>query len=377
MRIVYCINNTWYAGGMTRVLSNKVNYFASKGYDVTIITTDQIGKESNYLIHPAVKHIDLNINYLYDDKKSFVKRLLALPISYIDHYNRLNKRLSAIEADVVIGMFTKDVYLLPFLKDKSAKILEIHSTRYTWLRNRLNRGLIGKFQNWLDSFIVKKYDRFVVLTNEDLKNWSELSNVQVIANANTFITDKVSYLENKVAIAVGRYDQGKNFSQMIDVWAKVCVKHPDWKLKIIGDGSLRDVLEAKVEDCGFSNNIELSFPTNKIMEAYLDSSLLLMTSLYEGLPMVLLEGQSCGLPLISYSCPCGPRDIITHGENGYLVEVGDVEGMAKYIIQLIENPELRSKMSRNAKLNSMKFSEEKIMEQWINLFEDLSLKGRK
>lgn len=103
----------------------------------------------------------------------------------------------------------------------------------------------------------------------------------------------------------------------------------------------------------------------------LQSSVFVLTSRYEGLGMVLLEAQSCGVPLVSYACKCGPKDIITNGENGFLVNVGDLEELANRIIQLIQNEDLRKCMGKSAKKHSEKFSEEKIMEQWKTVFMQL------
>ena len=97
-----------------------------------------------------------------------------------------------------------------------------------------------------------------------------------------------------------------------------------------------------------------------------------MGSRTEGLGLVLLEASACGLPLISYDCPSGPREIVTDGENGYLIpHVGDIDAMAEKICLLIENAELRKQMGEKAKLMVDKFSPLRIKEQWINLFDSI------
>lgn len=103
-------------------------------------------------------------------------------------------------------------------------------------------------------------------------------------------------------------------------------------------------------------------------EAYLQSSIATLSSRYEGLPMVLLEAQAAGLPIVSFACKCGPRDIIKDGENGFLVNEGEVKELASSLLKVIQNTPLRKNMGEAAYQNSEKFAEEKIMQQWNHLF---------
>jgi glycosyltransferase involved in cell wall biosynthesis len=178
-------------------------------------------------------------------------------------------------------------------------------------------------------------------------------------------------LENKQVIAVGRYDYQKGFDRLIESWRMVYERFPDWKLKITGDGELRNELELLIDKYHLSDVIELKKSASDILEEYLNASVLVMSSRYEGLPMVLLEAMSVGLPMVAFECKCGPKDVIADGENGFLVPEGDVQVLAERIIQLIENPFLRKKMGQAAKIKSGRYAEPTIMEQWIKLFDNL------
>src|SRR5690606_878761 len=144
------------------------------------------------------------------------------------------------------------------------------------------------------------------------------------------------------------------------VWDLVFKAHPDWSLAIFGQGPEKAALQSLIEQLGLQAVVHLHEPIKAIDQEYLSSSVLALTSRYEGLPMVMLEGQACGLPMVAYACKCGPRDIIHHGENGFLVSPGDREGFAKRLIQLIGDTELRKRMGRKARAFSSEFSEENI-----------------
>lgn len=368
MKIVYCILNTWYAGGLTRVLANKANYLAEHGYEVSVITTDQFGKEHYYPMSEKIKFIDLNIAYVGYDALPLYKKLTGVPMKLFQHKQKLAQILKEIKPDVVISLFGKEMFFLPYIQDGSKKIIEAHSSRFTWLDWRRKRGLSGKIQNWLDLFFVRKFDRLIVLTHEDKPDWGALGHIQVIPNANTFQPEESSFLENKIVLASGRYGYQKNFEDLIRAWKIVHRVCPEWQLNIRGNGL--ELLSPLIQELNLTSCISFG-ASNDMLSECLQSSVFVLTSRYEGLGMVLLEAQSCGVPLVSYACKCGPKDIITNGENGFLVNVGDLEELANRIIQLIQNEDLRKCMGKSAKKHSEKFSEEKIMEQWKTVFMQL------
>ncbi|MCT3700286.1 glycosyltransferase family 4 protein [Elizabethkingia anophelis] len=374
MKIVYSILGTYNSGGMERVLANKANYLAELGYDITIITTDQRERSPYFQLDPRIKNVDLGINYTDNNNKGLLQKLLSYPRKQKMHRQKLQNILIELKADIVISMFDNDASFMYKIKDGSKKILEIHFSRF----KRLQYGKKGvwKIVNLLrsnaDLKLVKQYDRFVVLTHEDKSYWGNLTNIEVIPNANSFALSKQADLESKRVIAVGRYDYQKGFDELINIWKEVYAKHPDWILNIFGHGPLKNELQNQINRLDLKENVYLREPVKDIEKEYLNSSIVVMTSRYEGLPMALLEGQACGLPLVSYVCKCGPKDIIKHNENGFLIEKGDQSKMAHKIIKLIENKELRLKMGENALKASDCFSEENVMKKWIHLFNNLN-----
>ncbi|MVZ60981.1 glycosyltransferase family 4 protein [Sphingobacterium humi] len=374
MKIVYCISGIFNSGGMERVLANKANYLQKHGYEIVIITTDQRNRNTFFSFDPQIKHIDLDINYDLNNNKSLLSKVWSYPSKQRLHKKKLEAALKELKADVVISMFDHDVSFLHSISDGSEKLLEIHFSRFKRIQYGRKGfwGAIDRYRSKQDAITAAKYKKFVVLTQEDKKLWGNMKNMEVIPNANSFESDIVSNLQQKHAIAVGRFDYQKGFDELIDTWKIVNLSHPDWVLDIYGHGPLLQSYIQRIKAYGLENVIILHEPVKDIRNAYLNKSMVVMTSRYEGFGMVLIEAQVCGLPLLAYACKCGPRDIIEEGKNGMLFPVGDINGLAKGIISLIENKELRKTMGKEAKLMASNFSEDKVMHLWMKLFDGLS-----
>lgn len=367
MKIVYCIPAMANSGGMERVLSCKANYLVSLGHEVHIITSDQMGRSVFFPLDPRIQLHDLGINHEVTNG-SLWRKILQFPLKRWRHEKALRALLFKLRADVVISMFGLESSFLPRIEDGSRKILEYHFSKLKRLQyNR--KGLWRKLDLWYtkqDEQIVLLYDDFVVLTEEDRQLWGDLPNIHVIPNPLPFESDEVSICEAKRIIAAGRYNYQKNFEELIEIWAQIAPQHPDWRLDIYGDGEERTNLQRQI-DQGTVPNICLQRPTKDMPHVYLQSSLYVMTSHYEGLPMVLLEAQTMGLPIVSYACQCGPRDIITHGEDGYIIEPHDRDSFCQALLRLMKDEELRKRMGVKAKVASKRYTLESVMAQWIKL----------
>ena len=379
MKIVYCIAGTYNSGGMERVLANKANFLGAHGHEVTIITTDQRGQRPFFPMDERIVYFDLDVNYEENNGKSFFNKLRKYPFKIWRHKKRLAKLLNDIHADIVVSMFCNDAFILPFIHDGSKKVLEVHFSRFKCLQYE-RKGiwkLVDKYRNSREIRIASRYNRFVVLTHEDLKYWGNLSNINVIPNARTFVCDKPAELNNKVVLAVGRYDFQKDFERLIDAWAMIGMKIKGWKLEIIGDGAQRNAMLQQIEKLGLTDNVELKkVPALQMRDLYANASIYALSSRFEGLPMVLLEAQSAGLPIVSFACKCGPKDLIEDGVNGFLIEEGDTAGLAKGILRLMEDEALRKKMGAASYQNSEKYAEDTVMIQWMDLFNDLIKESR-
>lgn len=374
MKIIYCIACTCHSGGMERVLTNKANYLARHGYEIVVVTTDQRGKQPFFPLEPSIHSIDLGINYDENNGKSFLNKLLHYPVKQALHRKRLKAVLMKERPDVTVSMFNNDAGFIPGIKDGSAKVLEIHFSKFKRLQYG-RKGLWKLADRWRskqDEKTVRKFDRFVVLTEEDKAYWGNLPNIMVIPNAISGIPAGTALLENKRVIAVGRYTYQKGFERLVDAWHLLASRFPDWKLDIIGDGEERPLLEQRIRSYGLERQVTLTRPTQEIGKVYQEASILASSSRYEGLPMVLLEAQAFGLPIVAFQCKCGPKDIVSDGINGYLVPEGDIAGMTQRLETLMKNEALRKRMGLKAKESALRFNEETIMKKWMNTFQTLA-----
>ena len=167
---------------------------------------------------------------------------------------------------------------------------------------------------------------------------------------------------------MGRISYQKGFDLLFKIWSILNKKHTDCKLWIYGSGELQDALELLISKLHLTKTIKIFSPTKQIGSIYLQGSILLMSSRYEGLPMVLLEAHSYGLPVVSFECKCGPKDVIQDGINGFLIPNNNLELFADKIMLLIENQSMREQMGKAAYQSAQLYTEEKIMSRWIDLF---------
>ncbi len=373
MKIVYTIAATYNSGGMERVLANKANWLVRNGYEISILTTDQKARNSFFELDPEIKVYDLGINYEENNGKSFLNKLIHYPFKQWRHKKALQRLLPELKADVVVSMFCNDASILPKIQDGSRKVLEIHFSRFK--RLQYGRKGIWKLADELrsrnDLRVVSKFDKFVVLTEEDKGYWGELDNINVIPNARSFEVEKPAELNEKKVIAVGRYCYQKALDKLIQAWGIVCREIADWKLHLVGDGEDRAQLQKQISELGLTEKVVLGRAETDMKSVYSNSSVLALSSRYEGLPMVLLEAQATGLPIVSFECKCGPKDVLTDGVDGILVKEGNVEGLAQGLLKLVKDETLRKQMGIAAYKNSERFSEEKVMANWVELFNEV------
>ena len=373
MKLIYCIHSLYNPGGMERVLLNKVVWFREHtDWEIVIVTTDQKNRPTFYPFPDGVKMVDLGVNYSDDNGKGFFAKFCGFIKRRQIHKRLLNRLLREENPDIVDCFYPGECSFVPSLKDGSKKVMELHQSKLFY--HQYNRsglmGLADKIRAKMDERLVRKFDSFVVLTEEDAAMWGDVPNIKVIPNAAKFIAEGYSNCNEKRVIAVGRLDYQKSFDRLIEAWALVqqTNKYNDWSLDIFGQGEWRDMLQQMIDERGLQDRVTLNKPTKDIAKEYVRSSMLVMSSHYEGFPMVMIEAMACGLPVVTFDYKCGPRDIIDHEINGLLVKDGDIEGLAQALMRLMDDDELRQKMGENARLVVDRYSEEKVMSKWLELY---------
>ena len=375
LKIVYVTPALYMAGGVERVLTLKANYFADCfGYDITIILTEGQGKTLFYPLSDKIKVINLNIGFEELWTCSFAKKIFVYLKKQRQFKKALTKELMSIRPDFTISLLRREINFINDICDGSRKIGEMHINRSNYRNFEANdsnfvKSIFAKF--WMRSLVSKlrKLDSFVVLTEEDKSAWPELRNIYVIPDPLSFIPTQYSSLTEKRIIAVGRYAYQKGFDLLLQAWAKIEKQFPDWDIAIFGDGNC-EPYKQQLEELGVDpSRCHLNGPTTDIQKEYVNSSVFAFSSRFEGFGMVLVEAMACGLPVVSFACPCGPKDIIKDGEDGLLVENGNVEAFAGSLSQLMQNPSLCQSMATAGKTNVQRFYMNHISMRWKNLFE--------
>lgn len=377
IRLAYCIPSLDHSGGMERVLIAKANYLAEKlNYDVNIIITDDKGTKPYFPLSDKINVIQLDVNIDNLWQYPIWKRLYLYQKKMKEYKRKLEICLNTLRPDITVSLLRREINFLCDIKDGSAKIGEIHFGRYKYreanfgfLPNIANKWITNRWMAQLDKK-VKQLDKFVVLTHEDATYWKGLTNLMVIPNPITIKNEHYSDCVAKIAIAVGRYTYQKGFDILLSAWKMVYKKLPDWQLYIYGGGN-RDAYIDQVKKMGLESGVHCEGPITNITEKYLESSIFILSSRFEGLPLVLMEAMSVGLAPVAFACPCGPKDIIKDGENGLLCKNGDTTELASKICELIEDENLRKVIGQNAANSIKKYSLDNIMHQWNDLFEEI------
>lgn len=375
MKIVYCHCSVYNPGGMERVLLNKVRWLSERlGWEVIVVTTDQQGRPPFYGFPAKVRFYDLGINYSLDNMLPTIRRIPSYLRKRRLHCRLLSELLMRERPDVTVSLYPSESSFIPDIKDGSRKVLELHFNRYFRLQYGRTglAGFIDRLRCRQDVALASRFDRFVVLTQEDKGYWGDMSNIVVIPNA-ALPMPILSDCGAKRVIAVGRLDYQKGFDRLVDVWDRVCRdrRADGWRLDIFGQGEWLTMLEHMIAERGLSERMAVNAPTCDIASEYANSSILAMTSHYEGFPMVMIEAMSAGLPVVTFDYKCGPRDIITSGKDGLIVADGDNDAFADALLTLMADADMRKAMGCNATEVTDRYSENRVMGMWTDLFGEI------
>ena len=377
MKILYAVEAVNLSGGYDRVIIEKANYLAEHGFDVIITVASHALAEPCYEISEKVRLIDFEIDFHQQYGHHLFYRAFIYTVMMRKYRCALKELLFFERPDIVITTLGREIDFITKIHDGSVKIGESHIAKnyvrnlHLMEQNGIAQRMIARLWRRKMDRLVGQLDALVLLTQHDADSWSGLTKTVVIPNSLPFFPDKPSICNQKQVIFVGRLNEQKGLEYLIETWKRVHQKHKDWILQIYGDGEQRELLLHLISEAKLKDAVVVNHSTRQIMDKYLESSIFLLTSRFEGFGMVLIEAMACGVPVVSFDCPWGPADIIKNGEDGFLVEYLNTTEAAEKVVQLIESPELRMKMSIRARENVQRYSRNTVMKQWIELFYSL------
>lgn len=369
MRILYITDALAVWGGIERVLRDKMDYLVEHGYEVHVVTTDQGPHKIPYPLDNRIIVHDLGIRFHHQYRYRGIKRVLQFFELERLFRRRLKEKLLEVKPDIIVCIRVEFINAIVDVKETTPFVCESHSMCNAKYYEKASFWY--RFKLWLSLRKMHQLDMMVALSDGDARDWKKYcKNVCVIPNV-VHLNDTGRYCDwlSKKAIFAGRFSKQKDIESLFNIWKLVHERHPEWELNSYGEGEQWQKYEAlsKIADI----NMHVYPPSPAIFHHYLESSILLMTSLYEPFGLVLPEAMSCGLPVVAFNCPYGPADIITDGIDGFLIEGRDINAYADKVCLLIENVELRKKMGQAAILSAKRYDKTYIMPQWESLFKKL------
>lgn len=348
------------SGGGERVAVSLANELTKK-YEVHLIGITTKQSDLFFGINSQVKYSNF-----FDHRVRLSKNILKIS-KMLKKYFLDNE----IEVAFGIGIFSNIFLSLSGIGISTKVVLCDHTNSIT-----ANRELSKKVQRYVGT---KLADKIITLTQEDRKNYirkygiSE-NRIAYIYNWKENRLSNISYNDESTKIVtVGRFDYQKGYDYLIQVAKKVLAKMPDWTWEIYGSGKQDEV--DKIRDLITENDLQDKLVIKGLEKnqdlIYGDKGIYVMTSRYEGLPLVLLEAQQYNLPIVSFRCPTGPSEIVEDGVNGYLIDCYDTDKMSEKLLELMKNDDLRQSFSDHAKDTMDKFDKNKILNQWIELIETI------
>ncbi|WP_181787805.1 glycosyltransferase family 4 protein [Streptomyces phytophilus] len=391
MKIRYLLMHAYGTGGTIRTVFNQAGSMAAAGHDVEIASMQRTRDEPHFPLHPEV-----TITTLVDQRPGAREAELAAagpraaekrveregqPPRHIPPgefaYDRYNRHVE----DTVIAWLERqrDAVIVP--TRPGLNFLTARFTPRSCRRIAQEHMNLGTHPSDIRTAIQREYPRFdavAVLTHGDREDYQELlpdTRVVRIPNAVHTGDKKLTTYAEHVAVAAGRLFPQKGFDMLIPAWAQLVEKFPDWQLRIFGTGEKKAELRRLINENHLYNHVFLMGHTHKLDDELARASFYVLSSRFEGLPMVMIESMTHGLPVVSFDCPTGPADVLTHGKDGLLVPRKDVDGLAEAMGQLMDDEGLRADMGAAALQTSRSYTPEAVHPQWEALFEEIHGSG--
>jgi glycosyltransferase involved in cell wall biosynthesis len=347
-------------GGVSKLLVNLCNRLT---YDfsnrkISIFSCFEGDSISQFKLYENVEHFYLQSRHKHNSELHITKKIYF----WIYVSTLLLKKLLTLKKNNILISCTPAISIFLILTKK------IHRQKiYIWENVGFER--YGTFATKIKKYLYKFSDLYISPTDAENKflNNNNIKSVK-IANTNFSHPEHLFKKSNPTnpfkLLAIGRLVEQKGFTILMRVLANLDTFFKDWDLTLIGSGPERAVIEKIAQKSQISNKINFVNHSYNLEDYYLSADCFLLSSIYEGSPLVLIEAQSFGIPCIAFDCPTGPREIIDNKINGFLINPGNISDMAKKIHFLYKNPNEFLRMSESARISSFNFTEERIITEW-------------
>jgi glycosyltransferase involved in cell wall biosynthesis len=380
-RIYFLLNTAYGMGGTIRATLNLAGYLAQR-HDVHIISLRQTRNEPFFSFPPRVEVVAL------DHRRAGATpprgaRLLRYVLSR-------QGSLFMHPADRAAKDFSLwlDLMLVRYLRRRTGFLITTRPGLNLLAADLSPPGLItiGQEQMNLRSHPAplrksmvrrfRKLDALVVLTEKDMRRYEKRlgGRLRLTRIPNTVRQDIgpcTADLDATVIITAGRFTRQKGYDLLIPAYVPVAARHPEWRLRIFGRGKLRTELEALIAEHGLADSVSLEPPARDLAVEMERASIYVLSSRFEGLPLVLLEAMSKGMAVVSFDCPTGPGEVVDDHRNGILVPAKDVEALSAGMLELVDDEELRRRCAAAAVETARGFTMDQVGPMWEALLRDL------
>lgn len=378
MKIRYMLLHAYGMGGTIRTVINQAGAMAAAGHDVELVSVVRRRETPRFPLDPRITLTALT------DQRDGVRadsvgrrawrklrgRMVPRGEFAADYFTeRVEKAVidyvSALDGGILVT--TRPALNLISARRAPRSVVRIaqEHMNLTTHRDSVRREIARHYG---------RLDAVVVLTGTDRKDYQRLlpgTSIVRIPNAVNTLDQRLSTQDNRLVIAAGRLVGQKGFDLLIPAFGQVVRHHPDWRLRIYGTGAKKAELRALIKEHRLSDNITLMGRSDRLGEELADASLYVLSSRFEGLPMVMIEAMSHALPVVAFDCPTGPGEVLTSGVDGLLVPPGDIDALAGGMNGLIDDRELRRQMGSAALTTVREYAPESVMPLWENLFAEL------
>jgi len=370
MKFLYITNSLAVKAGIERTLTDKANYLAKSGHEVTIVTYQQGDHPLSFNLHPSIRHYDICCKAFLLYQFSFLERIIETIKLKRKFRRKWINLVNRISPDIVVTTTNSAEFMSEILavqKDVPV-IIESH---IAFTAQAECTTILKRIRWQYRLYLYRKCNLFIALTEGDAACWRKyIPRVCKVDNPVTNFVENPFSEKREVGriISVGRMNNTqKRFDRLIDAFSSIANKYPLWHVDIYGEGILQESLEKQIKDLGLIGRVIVHPSTSNIYAEYLQSELFVLSSDYEGFGLVIVEAMSCGVPVISTNCPFGPSEIIEEGKTGLLSKM-EVNDLSQKIEWMITHPNERKEIGRRGHQAAKHYRLDVIMKEWINTY---------